>query len=149
MHLCVVKIWPMHVMHHSTVNCKKHKSSFLQHKAQCHLTNKCKNIHFELDLNCIVHDCYAHVAKDHGLDKQRLVAQKRWLAANPAAAEVLKKWDGGYTPRERGLEGGVLSPQLYGVRGITSENFWKYRDKSGQIGAFLATSATENIQFSI
>jgi len=60
--------------------------------------------------------------------------------------EALKKWDGGCPPprMEYGEGACCRGP------GVTSpENFRKYQCKSVQYGAFLATSATENVQLSV
>jgi len=60
------------------------------------------------------------------------------------AAEALKKWDGGCVPRGGVgvIWGGV---QLWASGVSPAENFKKYVQICAS-GAFLATSATENVQ---
>jgi len=46
-------------------------------------------------------------------------------------------------------EGACPIPSYGGPEVSPPENFFKYRCKSVQFGAFLATSATENVQLSV
>jgi len=53
--------------------------------------------------------------------------------------KLQKKWDGGRAQRRKGLGRGTPPFQLYGSEA-------KYRCRAVQFGAFLATSATGNVQ---
>jgi len=76
------------------------------------------------------------------------------VECDPAAAQALKKWDGGRCRGGGGESGRVLNPSpVLGVRMLPPEIFWKYRCKSVQFDAFwghqVIKSGTKNGRFSV